>query len=108
MCWLSLQIRLWDFVKGTCEVVLNGHKSAVTALRYSKSGSLLASGAKDTDIVVWDVVGETGLYRLKGHRDQVTDLVSFHLLLLRSSWWLRTRSYKPSVASEGTALKSDF
>ncbi|KAJ9178773.1 hypothetical protein P3X46_010630 [Hevea brasiliensis] len=68
-------IRIWDGDKGTCETTLNGHKGAITVLRYNKSGSLLASGSKDNDIILWDVVGETGLFRLRGHRDQVTDLV---------------------------------
>ncbi|KAG2686360.1 hypothetical protein I3760_09G002600 [Carya illinoinensis] len=68
-------IRIWDSEKGTCETTLNGHKGAVTVLRYNKLGSLLASGSRDNDIILWDVVGETGLYRLRGHRDQVTDLV---------------------------------
>lgn len=64
-------IRVWDIVKGTCEMVLTGHKGAVTAMAYNKTGALLASGSTDTDIIVWDAVAETGLYRLKGHRDQV-------------------------------------
>ncbi|CAJ2650069.1 unnamed protein product [Trifolium pratense] len=68
-------IRIWDSDKGTCETTLNGHKGAVTALRYNKLGSLLASGSKDNDVILWDVVGETGLFRLRGHRDQVTDVV---------------------------------
>ncbi|KAK6943894.1 WD40 repeat [Dillenia turbinata] len=68
-------IRIWDCEKGTCEVTLNGHKGAVTALCYNKSGSPLASGSKDNDIILWDVVGETGLFRLRGHHDQVTDVV---------------------------------
>lgn len=68
-------IRIWDCDKGTCVTTLNGHKGAVTALRYNKIGSLLASGSKDNDVILWDVVGETGLFRLRGHRDQVTDLV---------------------------------
>ncbi|XP_042505064.1 WD repeat-containing protein 3 [Macadamia integrifolia] len=68
-------IRIWDIIKGTCDTTLNGHKGAVTALRYNKLGSFLASGSKDNDIILWDVVGETGLFRLRGHRDQVTDLV---------------------------------
>lgn len=68
-------IRLWDTDKGTCETTFNGHKGAVTALRYNKLGSLLASGSKDNDVILWDVVGETGLFRLRGHRDQVTDVV---------------------------------
>ncbi|XP_048225762.1 WD repeat-containing protein 3 isoform X2 [Ricinus communis] len=68
-------IRIWDSDKGTCETTLNGHKGAVTVLRYNRSGALLASGSKDNDIILWDVVGETGLFRLRGHRDQITDLV---------------------------------
>ncbi|KAK3226636.1 hypothetical protein Dsin_006498 [Dipteronia sinensis] len=68
-------IRIWDSEKGTCETTLNGHKGAVTAIRYNDVGSLLASGSKDNDVILWDVVGETGLFRLRGHRDQVTDLV---------------------------------
>lgn len=68
-------IRIWAYEKGTCETTLNGHKGAVTSLRYNKLGSKLASGSKDNTIIIWDVVGETGLYRLRGHCDQVTDLV---------------------------------
>lgn len=40
-------------------------------LLYNKLGSLLASGSKDNDVILWDVIGETGLFRLRGHRDQV-------------------------------------
>lgn len=68
---------------------LTGHKSAVSCLRFNKSGALLASGSKDTNIIIWDIVSETGLYkyantildrretnpthRLRGHKDMVTD-----------------------------------
>ncbi len=62
-------------------------QSGVTALRFNASGALLGSGAKDTDVIVWDVVGETGLFRLRGHKDQVTDLVS--ALSLRAHACLR-------------------
>jgi U3 small nucleolar RNA-associated protein 12 len=71
------QVRLWDTATSTCAVTLQGHKSAVSALRYSAAGDLLASGGRDTDVIVWDVVGEAGLYRLRGHKDQVTDLVRY-------------------------------
>lgn len=58
------------------QVTLTGHKGAVTALRYSASGAQLASGAQDTDVILWDVVAEAGLFRLRGHTSEVTDLVS--------------------------------
>ena len=66
---------LFSLNTGTTVVTLHGHRSAVTAGRYHPSGALLASGSADTDIVVWDTVSESGLYRLKGHRDGVTDVV---------------------------------
>ena len=73
---LFWQVRLWNVQSGTCDVTLSGHKGQVTALRYNQQGGLLASGAQDTDIIVWDIAAESGLYRLRGHQDQVTDLVS--------------------------------
>lgn len=80
LCFVLLQIasghadgsiRIWDCERGTCETTLNGHKGATTVLRFNDTGSLLASGSKDNDIVLWDVIGEVGLFRLRGHRDQV-------------------------------------
>jgi U3 small nucleolar RNA-associated protein 12 len=44
-------------------------------LRFNRAGGLLASGGRDTDCIVWDVVAEAGLFRLKGHRDEVTGVV---------------------------------
>ena len=84
-------IRIWDLDKGTCETTLNGHKGAVTALRYNNNGSLLASGSKDNDIILWDVVAETGLYRLRGHCDQVVVCTSFEISLnfLALIWFVR-------------------
>lgn len=58
-------------------MTLNGHKGAVTVLRYNKLGSLFASGSKDNDVILWDMIGETGLFRLCGHRDQVLLLSAF-------------------------------
>lgn len=62
--------------KGEVEVRvrLDGHKSAVTVLKWDKSGTLLASGSRDTDVIVWDTVGEVGIVRLRGHRDMITAL----------------------------------
>lgn len=65
---------LFSLHTGATAVTLHGHRSAVTAARYHSSGALLASGSADTDIVVWDTVAESGLYRLRGHRDGVTDV----------------------------------
>ena len=55
-------------------ITFNGHRSAITTLSFDKQGVHLASGSKDTDIIIWDLVGETGLFKLRGHKDQVTAL----------------------------------
>ena len=52
----------------------NGHRSAITILAFDMSGARLASGAKDTDVIIWDLVAEVGLFKLRGHKDQITGL----------------------------------
>jgi U3 small nucleolar RNA-associated protein 12 len=41
-------------------------------------GVRLASGAKDTCITIWDLVAEVGLFKLRGHKDQITGLRYLH------------------------------
>ena len=43
-------------------------------MAFDKDGVRLASGAKDTDIIIWDLVAEIGLFKLRGHKDQITAL----------------------------------
>ena len=44
-------------------VIFNGHKSGVTCLSFDQDGHRLASGSRDTNLIVWDVVNECGLFR---------------------------------------------
>lgn len=67
-------IRLWDSKISTVIVNFNGHKAAITKLAFDKSGVRLASGSKDTDVIVWDLVAEVGQFKLRGHKDQITGL----------------------------------
>lgn len=46
-------------------------QAAVSALRFNGNGTLVASGGQDTDVIVWDVVAQAGLFRLRGHHGQV-------------------------------------
>lgn len=64
-------IKVWDSLSGTLVVSFNGHKSAVSALKFDATGTRLASGSRDSNIILWDLVGEVGLYRLRSHRDQI-------------------------------------
>ena len=68
-------------------LVLNGHNNAsVTCLAFDNNGDsvgdggsaganrLLASGSTDGRIILWDVIAESGLFRLIGHKGPITDL----------------------------------
>ena len=37
-------------------------------------GHRLVSGSRDTSVIVWDVINESGLYRLQGHKGPVTNV----------------------------------
>ena len=70
-------IRLWqlsDAAAAAERVTLNGHKSAVSAMHFNRGATVLVSGARDTSVIVWDVVAETGVCRLRGHKDAITDV----------------------------------
>lgn len=56
-------VRLWDSTLGSVRATFNGHRKAVTALAFDTQGVRLASGSQDTDLIVWDLVAEVGLYR---------------------------------------------
>ncbi|KAG8527033.1 uncharacterized protein KY384_008462 [Bacidia gigantensis] len=67
-------VRLWDSRTASIVINFNGHKSAISTLQFDVDGVRLASGSKDTDIVIWDLVAEVGLFKLRGHTDQITGL----------------------------------
>ena len=80
---------VFDLKPPALRQVLHGHKAAITTIgcvsspppqsvasssSAEASEQLVATGSADTDIVLWDVLGERGVCRLRGHRDRVTGL----------------------------------
>jgi U3 small nucleolar RNA-associated protein 12 len=83
-------IRVFDLTKGELAITFTGHKSAVSALNYDLQGMRLVSGSmvrtcllksdnklvgilhQDTEVIVWDIVNEAGMFRLRGHKGVVT------------------------------------
>lgn len=51
-----------------------GHHSPISSLTWDPQGMRIASGSDDGEIVVWDVVSERGVVRLKGHKGRITRL----------------------------------
>lgn len=84
----------------TSTVTLSGHRAAVTALAFDVDGTRLASGSKDTDLIIWDIISESGLYRLKGHKDQIT------CLAFLNTKQQQTEETEVGVSSEGYVLSS--
>lgn len=56
-------IRIWSASAESVLTTFNGHKKAITALTFDERGTRLASGSQDTDLIIWDVVAEAGLFR---------------------------------------------
>ena len=44
-------------------IYCSGHKSAITCMKFDGAGTRLVSGSNDTNLIVWDLVSQTGLYR---------------------------------------------
>lgn len=87
-------VRTFDTDTAGVALTLNGHKRAVSSLAYSRDGSRLASGSRDTDVIVWDTVGEVGVARLRGHKDEVTGVA-----------FLGTKGERVVSCSKDTLLK---
>jgi len=62
-------------------LVLSGHNgTCVRTLAFSKrDATRLASGGSDGSVILWDVVAETGLFRLLGHHGAITEIMFLDL-----------------------------
>uniref|UniRef100_A0A915Q2X3 Small-subunit processome Utp12 domain-containing protein n=1 Tax=Setaria digitata TaxID=48799 RepID=A0A915Q2X3_9BILA len=69
-------VRLYDRKSDdrSAYVTFDGHKTGVNCIAFSKDGLILATGGKDSAIVLWDIVNDSGLFRLNGHKNSVTHL----------------------------------
>lgn len=82
-------IKVWDLMSKTVLLTLNGHRSAVTILKFDSTGTRLISGSRDSDIIMWDLVGEVGLYKLRSHKDAISGL------------WLQDDNWVVSTSKDG-------
>lgn len=68
------RVRVFEYETGVLKTTFTGHRSAVSALAFDTDGSRLASGGKDTNIALWDIPSERGLFSLKGHKNAISKL----------------------------------
>lgn len=65
---------MWNLKDGSLSLVFHGHKACITALSFDANGTKIASGARDNEIIVWDLISEAGLFRMRGHSNAITGL----------------------------------
>lgn len=67
-------IRIFEYESGDLKSTFTGHRTSISAMKFDKDGSRLASGSKDCNIVIWDMITEKGLFSLKGHKNSISKL----------------------------------
>jgi U3 small nucleolar RNA-associated protein 12 len=110
----DLQQRPDDEMCLPAQLTFNGHKSAITTINFDDDdGSRLVSGSKDTDLVLWDLVSECGLFRLRGHKAPITKaifipnrniLISAGKDMLIKFWDLDTRHCFKTLANHRSEI----
>jgi WD40 repeat protein len=66
--------RIWDSASGELLMILEGHSSAVTKVRFSPDGQRLATASRDGTVRVWDSQSGRQIMLLRGHDDWVLDI----------------------------------
>ena len=54
------------------------HRAAISVMDFSNDSTRLASGSKDNNIFIWDILGESVLYKLAGHKDSISRICYYH------------------------------
>lgn len=107
-------VHVYNYQTRELKVSFNGHKSKVTCVCFDDKELRLASGGNDTNIIVWDIVNQSGLYKLKGHKNIITKcqfMKSYNVLVSSSKdgtikfWDLHTQHcFKTFLAHKNEVL----
>ncbi|XP_058449587.1 WD repeat-containing protein 3 [Malaya genurostris] len=109
-----IEIFAFESQQSTCTFA--SHRSAVSALNFDLIGLKLVSGGLDNDLVVSDVVAQSGKCRLVGHNAPITDatfMQKYHDVVLSSSkdtqikfWNMETQSCFKTIIDHRTEVWS--
>ncbi|KJP85931.1 hypothetical protein AK88_04406 [Plasmodium fragile] len=67
-------IKVFDLESNKVTSTFSGHTSAINKLKFNEDGNYLCSCGKDTNVILWDVVNDQGLFKLEGHTNVVNDI----------------------------------
>ncbi|KAJ3452488.1 wd repeat-containing protein [Anaeramoeba flamelloides] len=68
-------LQVWSLVDYSLVCSLSGHHSSVRTINFRNDGSMFASGSDDTTIIVWDLLAQRGLFKLRSHRNVITKIL---------------------------------
>lgn len=64
-------LKIWNIKSMAGEAYCEGHDDAITSVHFSKDGTLILTGSRDTTLRLWDLQGnEKAIY--KGHSNEIT------------------------------------
>ena len=79
--WPEGTVKLWDVATGTCTAILRGHWYPMSAVRpsiygliavaFSPDGTMVATGAQDHTVKLWEADTGNNVGTLYGHSDRV-------------------------------------
>ena len=78
-------VRIWDIVSKRIEIVLSGHKSNVSCVRWGGTGNIYTS-SHDKTIKIWDAAKGTLIHTLAAHAHWVNHLALSTDLVLRTAY----------------------
>jgi len=65
-------VDIFDLMSRQCVFSLALHRTSITCLRYDSMGMQLISGGLDTDLILCDIITQSGKCRLSGHNAPIT------------------------------------
>jgi WD40 repeat protein len=67
--WERSRIVVWELASSQIRMEFSGHCGSINALAFSRDSRTLASGGRDTTVLLWDLLGDTGEEPAPGTKD---------------------------------------